>query len=273
MLKQRVWTALVLLLILIPAVLESSGLAFGVVSAIAMVAAAWEWGRLNTTQSGLVWLGTVAVAVLCAIALWFHLQLPSWLWLWVSALWMLGGAWCMHRGVSAWSSIPAGVRLLLGWCLIAVAWFAAVKAKAMGIPFLLTTMSLVWIADIMAYFSGKAFGGRWIQRKLAPSLSPGKSWEGAIGGLLCVLAFAWAMQQWSVVHVFFSLQQHLMWLWPLAVVFLVVASVMGDLLESLVKRSAGAKDSSGLLPGHGGVLDRVDALLPVLPMALWLVGV
>lgn len=272
MLKQRVWTALVLLLVLIPAVWEPTGFAFSAIAAVAMVAAAWEWGRLNTKSTPITWAGTSVVALVCIAAVNLSFTVPAQWGLWVTGLWILGGAWSMRRGVSAWGDIASSARLCIGWLLIAMAWFAAVKARALGIPFLLTTLSLVWIADIMAYFVGKACGGRWIARKLAPSLSPGKSWEGAIGGLLCVLLFALLLQQWSAVHLFTLLQQQLGPIWPVAVVFLVVASIMGDLLESLVKRSAGVKDSSALLPGHGGVLDRVDALLPVLPMAVWLAG-
>jgi phosphatidate cytidylyltransferase len=135
----------------------------------------------------------------------------------------------------------------------------------------------VWAADVFAYFFGKAIGGRWIKMKLAASISPGKSWEGALGGMLGVLCVAavwidvdqrWALQDLS----FYSLLWDKGWWIALpALLFMSAMSVVGDLVESLVKRSAGMKDSSGLLPGHGGVLDRVDALLPTLPLAMMLI--
>ncbi|MNQ49508.1 Phosphatidate cytidylyltransferase [compost metagenome] len=128
----------------------------------------------------------------------------------------------------------------------------------------------MWIADIGAYFSGKAFG----KRKLAPSISPGKSWEGAIGGGIAVLLIAAitiiAAPSLPVLQDTFAVQLQLRrgWLVALLVLLLVVAaSIVGDLFESQLKRRAGIKDSSNLLPGHGGVLDRIDALIPVLPFA------
>jgi phosphatidate cytidylyltransferase len=118
--------------------------------------------------------------------------------------------------------------------------------------YLLSVLAIVWIADIGAYFAGKAFG----KRKLAPSISPGKSWEGAIGGWIAVLLLT-ALSLLSP-----SLSD------TLVLTLLAVASVVGDLFESQLKRRAGMKDSSALLPGHGGVLDRIDALIPVLPLAV-----
>jgi phosphatidate cytidylyltransferase len=142
----------------------------------------------------------------------------------------------------------------------------------LGLGFLLSVLTLVWMADISAYFGGKTFG----RHKLAPTVSPGKSWEGVFSGMAGVLLLApgWLWIDAQEVFAQPSLFSRL-WAWGpvLAVlggVFLVTMSVVGDLVESLVKRSAGMKDSSQLLPGHGGVLDRVDALLPVLPLAMML---
>ena len=126
--------------------------------------------------------------------------------------------------------------------------------------------------DTFAYFSGRAFG----RHKLAPSISPGKTWEGAISGFIGVFVLA-ACWLWADAQGMSSANSLYARLWAfgpllavLSLAFLVAMSVVGDLVESLVKRSAGVKDSSGLLPGHGGVLDRVDALLPVLPLAMML---
>jgi phosphatidate cytidylyltransferase len=147
------------------------------------------------------------------------------------------------------------------------------QAKLMGTAFLLSCLTLVWIADIAAYFVGR----RWGQRKLAPHISPGKTWEGVFGAMVAVqvLAFAWVSLEahwpWLQGSVFAALLQHGLPMLVLGLMFLTAMSVVGDLIESLIKRSAGAKDSSQLLPGHGGVLDRMDALLPTLPLALMLV--
>jgi phosphatidate cytidylyltransferase len=139
------------------------------------------------------------------------------------------------------------------------------------VPFVLSLMLVVWLADIGAYFAGKAFG----RHKLAPAISPGKTWEGAVGGWLAVVIVASAA---IVLHAFeptlySALLERLGAVRTLVVLtILVVFSVVGDLFESMLKRQAGVKDSSGLLPGHGGVLDRIDALLPVLPLAMLLLG-
>jgi phosphatidate cytidylyltransferase len=141
------------------------------------------------------------------------------------------------------------------------------------VNFLLSLLMLVWVADVAAYFSGRAFG----RRKLAPAISPGKSWEGVWGAMVGVLLMAciwiwvdtqFALDSQSLYTLLFSRGATFL---VLSVLFLTMMSVAGDLVESLVKRSADMKDSSHLLPGHGGVLDRVDALLPALPLAMMLV--
>jgi phosphatidate cytidylyltransferase len=178
----------------------------------------------------------------------------------------------LRRGVSAWGAMPRALRLWPGLALIGLAWWAMAQARAQGVELLLSMMTLVWVADISAYFAGKALG----RRKLAPAISPGKSWEGVCGGAIGVacLAAGWTWAGLSQGHpdasLYGRLWSHGPWIAALALAVLTAASVAGDLFESLVKRSAGVKDSSGLLPGHGGVLDRVDALLPVLPVAMML---
>jgi phosphatidate cytidylyltransferase len=167
----------------------------------------------------------------------------------------------------------------LGIAALWLAWLAVAQARVIGVNFLLSILVLVWVADIFAYFAGRAWGGRFSRSKLAPSVSPGKSWEGVWGGMAGVLAlsFVWlcADGTWaiSVPSLYSRLSMRGWWWMMISVVFLSGMSVVGDLLESLVKRSAGLKDSSGLLPGHGGVLDRVDALLPTLPLAMLLYSV
>jgi phosphatidate cytidylyltransferase len=163
------------------------------------------------------------------------------------------------------------LRCVIGLVALWTAWLALANAKVIGLNFILSVFFLVWSADVFAYFGGRALG----KRKLAPAISPGKSWEGVWSGMVgaLVLAAGWllierslAVDSKSLYDVF--LDRFNVVVVALGVMFLAAMSVIGDLFESLVKRSAGAKDSSALLPGHGGVLDRIDALLPVFPIAL-----
>jgi phosphatidate cytidylyltransferase len=278
MLKQRVLTAIALLMVLLPALFYPSPEPFCVVALVLMAAAAWEWGRMNGMGAAQAFLPSAACVFLCALSWskWGLGHSTSVLWVLTGGFWVLAGAWLMARGVPVWASIPKGVRLVCGVMLLTLAWQAVAQARAVGINFLLSAMALVWVADIAAYFAGRTWGGKWIHRKLAASISPGKSWEGALGGAAGVgaLAVVWSFMDARMNAVTPSLYTVLLHkgvgMLVLGVVFMVTMSVIGDLLESLVKRSAGVKDSSKLLPGHGGVLDRVDALLPTLPLAMML---
>ncbi|MDP1534536.1 MAG: phosphatidate cytidylyltransferase, partial [Rubrivivax sp.] len=183
----------------------------------------------------------------------------------------LGGAVALRGGPAAWPQLPRSARWLIGLLVLWAAWLALGHARQIGINFLLSVFCLVWMADIAAYFGGRALG----RRKLAPAISPGKSWEGVWSGmagvLLLALLWLWIDQRYDVdsASLYTRLQAGLGWAGAVAAIAALAGmSVVGDLVESLVKRAAGAKDSSRLLPGHGGVLDRVDALLPVLPIAM-----
>jgi phosphatidate cytidylyltransferase len=278
MLKQRIITAVVLLAILLPALFWPSPIPFAVVTLALIAAGAWEWGRLNKLgMTGSV-LTALACLLLCAGAWLTGLldrQLPV-LWSVAGAAWVLAGAWLLRAGVAGWPHIPRPVRLVVGVLALWLAWLAVAQARATGINFLLSVLVLVWVADIAAYAAGRAFGLKFTKNKLAPTISPGKSWEGVWGGMagVLVLAVAWTMAdrawQAGVPSLYTRLAGGGWWLLVIAAVFLASMSVLGDLVESLIKRSAGVKDSSNLLPGHGGVLDRVDALLPTLPLAMML---
>ncbi|MCU4120118.1 phosphatidate cytidylyltransferase [Variovorax sp. N23] len=278
MLKQRIITAVVLLAILLPALFYPSPVPFACVMLVMIGAAAWEWGRLNGYGPRMsVFLG-VEMVVLCALSWWLGLleQRLMGIWLAASAAWVLGGALLLRVAVPGWPRIPRAVRLVAGLLALWVAWMAAVQARIWGINFLLSLLVLVWVADVFAYFAGRRFGLKFTRSKLAPSISPGKSWEGVWGGMVgvLVLALAWvwadASAQATVASLYTRLAGRGWWLLLIGVLFLAAMSVVGDLVESLVKRSAGVKDSSNLLPGHGGVLDRVDALLSTLPIAMML---
>jgi phosphatidate cytidylyltransferase len=281
MLKQRVITAVVLLAILLPALFWRSPEPFMAVTLVLMAAGGWEWGRLNGFASGpSVVLGLVLLA-LCGGA-WFlgWAARPSFLlWAIAGGAWVLAGAALIRGGVEGWPKIPQAIRVVAGVLALWLAWLAVAQARVIGVNFLLSVLVLVWVADIFAYFAGRAFGLKFTKRKLAPAISPGKSWEGVWGGMIgvVVLAVAWVMADAALGAAVPSLYSRLAAIgWPvllIAVLFLAAMSVVGDLVESLIKRSAGVKDSSQLLPGHGGVLDRVDALLPTLPLAMMLASI
>lgn len=278
MLKQRVITALILLAVLLPALFYSEPQPFCALMLLFIAAGGWEWGRLNGLSQLLSWATAGACLMVCALAWWagaLEVSLRS-LWVVVGPAWVLGSAALLRGGVSGWPRVPLLLRWLAGLLALVTAWLAVAQAKVVGVNFLLSVLVLVWVADIFAYFAGRAFGLRFTRNKLAPSISPGKSWEGVWGGLagVVVLAWVWPMADASLGATVPSFYSRLMGQgWPfamLAVLFMGAMSVVGDLVESLIKRSVGAKDSSGLLPGHGGVLDRVDALLPTLPLAMML---
>ena len=276
MLLQRVITAVALLLVLLPAMVYAGPLPFAAVTGVLMGAAGWEWSRLNgcgpkgALVSGLGLMGVLGLAW----GAWGDAPWPAMVWWGITALWAAVLVLALRQGVEAWGHWPVALRLPFGWLALAGAWWALVSLHARGLGVLLSALLLVWVADIAAYFGGKAFG----RRKLAPRISPGKSWEGVVSGTLAVLvlAFAWT----AVAAIWVPATQALYPIlvargWVVAIpalLLLTAASVAGDLFESLVKRSAGVKDSSALLPGHGGVLDRVDALLPVLPAVMALLA-
>lgn len=274
MLGQRIVTAIVLLALLLPAMAADSPTAFILLTVVMIGAAGWEWARLNAVP-GMA--GAVAFGLVLAGACWGAsgfldragaLQ-PLW-WL-ALGLWVIGGAFALRGGPAGWAKVPLGVRWVLGLLLLGLAWLALARARVIGVNFLLSILCIVWVADISAYFGGRAFG----RRKLAPTISPGKSWAGVYSGVagVLLLALAWLAidKHWPMAStsIFSALYRTL---GPVGLLISLIAlaalSVVGDLFESLVKRSAGAKDSSQLLPGHGGVLDRIDALLPVLPAAM-----
>lgn len=274
MLKQRIITALVLLALLGPALLHDDPEPLAVLTLALIAAGAWEWGRLNQL-SFLPSLGLSGVCLaLCGLS-WSQ----GWPWqpshvVWLSSgcAWVLLGAGLIRMGVPGWANLSQPLRLVGGVWALWMTWLAVFQAKVMGINFLLSLLALVWVADIAAYFAGRALG----RHKLAPAISPGKSWEGVFGGVAGVLALA-AVWVWSDRHFEMDSLSLYSRLWAhgapalfLGALFLTAMSVVGDLVESLVKRSAGFKDSSNLLPGHGGVLDRVDALLPALPLGMML---
>ncbi|WP_028534451.1 phosphatidate cytidylyltransferase [Paludibacterium yongneupense] len=259
MLKTRILTALVLLPLMLSALFLFSGPAWAAFSWLIVALAMWEYSRMTGASSVSRRLYLLAGTGLAA--LWWHQGwfAPPWVhgvglafWLLIAPLW-LARRWTLRDG---W-----GARAL-GWVMLFPAWFALLEWRGAGGEAhgsrLLAVMGLVWVADVAAYFSGKAFG----RRKLAPAISPGKSWEGVAGAVVAVAVYAVLVSRLG------WLDLDLPWWWLLLLALpLTAVSIVGDLLESWFKRSAGIKDSSGLLPGHGGVYDRIDSLIAVLAVS------
>jgi phosphatidate cytidylyltransferase len=267
MLKARVLTAIVLLLVFVPVTLYAPLGVFGALIAFVLVFAAWEWARLL----GLTGRAPVVYAVVAAVVLMASIRGmphgPIGLYKASGLFWLLVVPYAFVRRPTLAAGPWRVFMLVAGVVLFVSCWHALVYARLLGVGFVLSLLLVVWLADIGAYFSGRRFG----KRKLAVTISPGKSWEGAIGGWLLVMVVAvvaiatrvFAPTLFSEYATLYGVARAL-----LVVTLLVAFSIVGDLFESLLKRQAGVKDSSGLLPGHGGVLDRIDALLPVLPIAM-----
>ena len=269
MLKTRIITALVLLAVLLPVLYSANPIAFALVVTLFFGAAIWEGFRLFNPGSARALLISLCWSAAFAYAFFFAGPARPLFWFALSALiWLLRLVPSLKLGLPPLAS-SGNTLLSLTYAVAIVACFAAIVTLFRHSPmYLLSVMVLVWIADIGAYFAGKAFG----KRKLAPSISPGKSWEGAIGGAIAVLLLSALSILFGGPVLFdtFAVQVQARFGWALLAAILLVlaaASVIGDLFESQLKRRAGVKDSSGLLPGHGGVLDRIDALIPVLPLA------
>lgn len=283
MLGQRIVTAAILLAILAAAMSSANPWWFVTLLALAAACANWEWLRLTLPQppSPLISIGVAVLlfaGMLAQASAWLSgaggaLSDPAWVLRYVvpavSAVWLFGAFAAVLRGRS--DAAPAS----LPWSVFSVpAAFAAwaVLAQmfvARGAGFVVSLLALVWVADIAAYFAGRAFG----KRKLAPRVSPGKTVEGAIAGILGAVVWVGLSSLWAGTYGHALVERWTFWLALPIAALLGVLSIVGDLFESLLKRRAGRKDSSTLLPGHGGVYDRIDAILPVAPFALLLSGV
>lgn len=266
MLRTRVITALVLLAVLLSVFYTQSFLFFALVAAAFFAAAAWESLRLFGNGRPAVGAALWTAAFLFMV-FWGNLSRTPWLFGLCVAAWALRLAPSLKTGLPPLHTVGNSLLSAIYGVAILGSFIAIVVLFGHSAVYLLSVLALVWVADIGAYFAGKAFG----KRKLAPSISPGKSWEGAIGGALAVLLIGAASTLIPALSDTFAVNLQSRWGWTGFVgvmVLLAAASVVGDLFESQIKRRAGMKDSSSLLPGHGGVLDRIDALVPVLPLAV-----
>lgn len=267
MLKQRILTALVLLPLAMAGFFLLEGGAFALFIGAVVTLGGWEWAQLAgfTGQSARVGFAAL-VAALLALLYWLPALAPGVMLLGI-LWWLLAVPLVLNYPQSGRLWEGAVRRLVIGLLILLPAWqgLLLLKQWPLGNQLILAVMVLVWTADIGAYFVGRALG----RRKLAPQVSPGKSWEGVAGGLLACLLVAMVVglvRGWSGGEFALALA---------GTVLVVLVSVIGDLTESMFKRHAGLKDSSNLLPGHGGVLDRIDSLTAAIPMfvvMLWIAG-
>jgi phosphatidate cytidylyltransferase len=285
MLIARILTAVALLGALLPALFMAPNWAWGVITLILFTGAAAEWSKLVgrsvmwsslTFFAGLAWIFVTERVPTSNPLPWAVLpaSVAALFWLTISP-WRLAGRLSQDR------------HALIGVVLAFSAWQAAFELRRFGIGPLLSTACIVWIADVAAYFGGRAFG----RHKLAPTISPGKTWEGVLFAVVTVLGFGWtvfdyserlvaeaqganlaAFKLWIVQSLPAQVAQQLGLPALLGILTgLTALSVTGDLYESLLKREAGVKDSGRSLPGHGGFFDRMDALMPVLPIGFLVV--
>ena len=200
MLRQRVVTAIVLLLLLLPAMFYPSATPLPALAIVFVAAATWEWARLVGYRGAIPVVCAVLLAVVCALA-WAGGMLGQpvvWMWRLMALVWVVGGAWLLRGGAVSWSRLPRGLRMGLGFLLLFAAWLALAQARHIGVNFVLSIMALVWVADISAYFAGRTWGGRVVAGKLAPSISPGKTWEGVAGAVVGVLLLGLGRRLFSV---------------------------------------------------------------------------
>ena len=275
MLKQRVATASVLLTVAVATMLWSAT-AFAVMVTALLGFALVEWLQLTgAARSTSIVVALIVCAVLLALiftSLKTREMLVLPLGAIAAAIWVAIVALLVQPNAMS-LRLPRIVGMALAIVLMSAAWFALMQFLSQGMLMLLSVLLIVWIADTAAYFAGRAFG----RRKLAPHISPGKTWAGVVGAIVAVLLLALAVWQFAPAARMYSneLFAAVGPVWALLLLAALVGlSIVGDLFESLLKRQAGVKDSGQLLPGHGGVLDRVDAMVPVLPSAAviqWLV--
>ena len=277
MLRTRIITALLLFAAFFSALFYLPLLGWVIFATLVAAVAAWEWGALMGLGAWprlalAAWLILICAAVgtLDPVALgllgidsnfteaawrlgrWFYLP-AAFFWLFVVPLWLR----------QRWSLPKSALGLVIGLLLILPTWLALVQLRQAGALALVAIMATVWVADIAAYAFGRALG----RHKLAPNISPGKTWEGALGGGLAVIVYGFILSPRLPA----VLSEHYALLF-FVLALLTAISIAGDLFESLLKRQAGLKDSSNVLPGHGGVLDRIDSLTSTLPMValVWL---
>jgi phosphatidate cytidylyltransferase len=270
--RTRILTALALVPLTIAALFLLPPREWGAITLIIVVIASSEWaalagyrksmgllsiagialigcGMLFTRWAGFDgkdgWPNTLVVSICGAATLFWVTVAPAWLYF-------------------GWRIESKLVSTLVCWLALIATWVSVVQLQSRSPALLLALMAIVWVADTAAYFAGQRFG----KRRLAPSISPGKTWEGVYGALIAVVVYALALLPFSARAGYSDgLLPGAVMVWLVLVLALAAVSIIGDLFESQLKRQRGVKDSGKLLPGHGGVLDRIDALMAALPPA------
>lgn len=268
MLRQRIITALILLPLAVFGILKLDSDVFALVLAAIIFVGGTEWCRMAGIKDKLQQLLFLALLTVSLWLSWTNISNSQFtdLLLWAAlAWWILALVWVLvyPNGANIWYG-KLVVRFIAGIFVLVPTWFALVSLQSQQLPLqhgperVLFLMVLIWIADSGAFFSGRKFG----RNKLAPKVSPGKSWEGVIGGAIASVIAAWLITSNFSLGLDFSATA--------AVVYVVIIlfSVLGDLTESMYKRRAGIKDSGSILPGHGGILDRIDSLTSAAPIFL-----
>jgi phosphatidate cytidylyltransferase len=270
MLSTRILTALALVPLVLAALFLLPPRGLGIALLVVTFIAAREWSQLAAfpVATQRLFIGGILVAGIALLALpafGFDRGWPTAVVLAGCGLsglfWLLvAPAWVTQR----WPTSGRGPMFVVGWIVLLGGWMALVELQARSPWLVLAAMAIVWIADTAAYFAGRAFG----RRKLAPAISPGKTWEGVYGALAAVALYALLLLTLAPPTGLASALDAPVIVASIACALLITGiSVIGDLFESLMKRHAGVKDSGNLLPGHGGVLDRIDALLAAMPLA------
>lgn len=271
MLKQRILTAIILGPLILWSVVAFSHRAIAIELGIILTIAAWEWARLSGMfqQAGRIAYAIVIMLGMLGLTLLLHTRpdLLLTLLIFVSACWFFAFIVIIAFNrrdnvvVPVMSASRVVINALVGAVILWGAFIAIAglhRASEPGYKFILILLAIIWIADSAAYFCGKAFG----RHKLAARVSPGKTWEGVAGATVAIFIAT------------LIIAQYLQYTAANTIAFMVIAlvtmsvSIVGDLIESLFKRRAGVKDSSRLLPGHGGILDRIDSLMAAAPVFL-----
>ncbi len=255
MLKSRIITAVILLLLLLLVLFALPGSGWTLAVMLLVMQGVVEWSRLSKLTRAQTFIYAILTLLFMGAMIvrgfphqWAY-AVSILFWVFIVPVWMVKGFKVENRLAMC----------LTGWAVLLPTGLAMLDLRSLSPWLLLLAMSLVWVADIGAYFSGRRFG----KHKLAPAISPGKTWEGVMGAVLCTALYALIVwygmgSRFVVPSLAIVLPAILVW---------VALSVIGDLFESLIKRHAGVKDSGSLLPGHGGLLDRIDALTSTLPLA------
>ena len=262
MLKTRILTSIVLIPGFLAALFMLPDFYWSLLMLVLIGIGLWEWAVMSrfSPWGRVAYVGTAVLACVAVVvgagdailylqeyAIFWGILAAALFWLVMAPLWL----------TTRFRLRNVYLMGIAGWLVILPAWLALVSLRRIDPILLLAIMVAVWIADTAAYLFGKRFG----KHKLAPAISPGKTWEGVLGAWFAVTVYGLVMtlgfnlDPWLIVA-----------LWGITVL-----SIMGDLLESLVKRQSDVKDSGTLLPGHGGVLDRIDGLTSSLPLAAFFI--